>query len=126
MNSPMGRNDFTDEEKALIRKFKLMKNMIVYLQRIPLFGKFCFYGCYCFAKGPKELLIDAGNGKPMDNADNACRHHLVIFYIFTFSATFHMKVEICKCIFYHYITLLTIQLIFLFLAMPQLCQNRLQ
>merc|ERR1719238_904199 len=77
MNSPMGRNDFTEEEKALIRKFKLMKNMIVYLQRIPLFGKFCFYGCYCFAKGPKELLIDAGNGKPMDGADNACRHHLV-------------------------------------------------
>jgi hypothetical protein len=76
MNSPMGRNDFTEEEKALIRKFKLMKNMIVYLQRIPLFGKFCFYGCYCFAKGPKELLIDAGNGKPMDGADNACRHHL--------------------------------------------------
>jgi len=76
MNSPMGRNDFTEQEKALIRKFKLMKNMIVYLQRIPLFGKFCFYGCYCFAKGPKELLIDAGNGKPMDGADNACRHHL--------------------------------------------------
>merc|ERR1719337_795565 len=76
MNSPMGRNDFTEEEKALIRKFKLMKNMIVYLQRIPLFGKFCFYGCYCFAKGPKQLLIDVGNGKPMDGADNACRHHL--------------------------------------------------
>ena len=77
MESPMGRNDFTETEKALIRKFKLMKNMVVYLQRIPLFGKFCFYGCYCFAKGPKELLVDAGNGKPMDGADNACRHHLV-------------------------------------------------
>lgn len=76
MESDVGRADFTDEEKRLIRKFKLMKNMIVYLQRIPLFGKFCFYGCYCFAKGPKELLIDAGNGKPMDGADNACRQHL--------------------------------------------------
>lgn len=76
MESDVGRNNFTEEEKKLIQKFKLMKNMIVYLQRIPLFGKFCFYGCYCFAKGPKELLIDAGNGKPMDGADNACRQHL--------------------------------------------------
>jgi hypothetical protein len=77
MESDVGRADFTEEEKNLIRKFKLMKNMIVYLQRIPLFGKFCFYGCYCFAKGPRELLVDAGNGKPMDGADNACRQHLV-------------------------------------------------
>ena len=28
----------------------------------------------------KQLLIDAGNGKPMDGADNACRHHLVSFF----------------------------------------------
>merc|ERR1719220_689636 len=40
----LGRSDFTPEEKKLIQKFKLMKNMIVYLQRIPLFGKFCFHG----------------------------------------------------------------------------------
>ena len=77
MNSPVGRSEFTEEEKQMIRKFKLMKNMIVYLQKVPLFGKFCFYGCYCFAKGPKNLLVDAGNGKPLDNADNACKHHLV-------------------------------------------------
>jgi hypothetical protein len=76
MNSVMGRSDFTEEEKQMIRKFKLMKNMIVYLQKVPLFGKFCFYGCYCFAKGPKNLLVDAGNGKPLDGADSACRSHL--------------------------------------------------
>jgi len=76
MNSAHGRSDFTEEEKAMIRKFKLMKNFIVYLQKVPLFGKFCFYGCYCFAKGPKNLLVDAGNGKPLDNADNSCKHHL--------------------------------------------------
>lgn len=75
MTSGIGRIDFTDEEKAYIKKFKLMKHMILYLQRIPLFGKFCFYGCYCFAKGPKKLLIDAGNAKPMDQADNGCRKH---------------------------------------------------
>lgn len=76
MESPMGRSDFTEEEKSMIRKFKLMKNMIVYLQKVPLFGKYCFYGCYCFSKGPKNLLVDAGNGKPLDGPDNSCRHHL--------------------------------------------------
>ena len=49
--------------------------MIVYLQRIPLFGKFCFYGCYCFAQGPFRLLENAGNGQPVDKPDNACRAH---------------------------------------------------
>lgn len=49
--------------------------MIVYLQMIPIFGKFCFYGCYCFAKAPFNLKDNAGNGKPMDQADNACRKH---------------------------------------------------
>ena len=49
--------------------------MIVYLQKIPLFGKFCFYGCYCFAEGPFRLLENAGNGQPVDPADNACRKH---------------------------------------------------
>jgi len=42
---------------------------------IPIFGKFCFYGCYCFAKAPFNLKDSAGNGKPMDTADNACRKH---------------------------------------------------
>ena len=85
MESNVGRSDFTEEEQRLIRKFKLMKNMIIYLQQIPLFGKYCFYGCYCFSKGPKELLIDAGNGKPIDGVDNACRRHLVSILSLTFN-----------------------------------------
>ena len=66
VDSSLGRKEYSDEQKAMIRKFKLVKNMIVYLQRIPLFGKFCFYGCYCFASGPFKLLENAGNGQPMD------------------------------------------------------------
>ena len=58
--------------------FQLIKNMIVYLQQIKLFGKFCFYGCYCFAKGPRNLLVPGGNSAPMDGADSACKRHLVI------------------------------------------------
>ena len=66
VDSGLGRKEYSDDQKAMIRKFKLVKNMIVYLQRIPLFGKFCFYGCYCFAQGPFKLLENAGNGAPMD------------------------------------------------------------
>ena len=71
------RAPMTLKQRLEFRKFKMLKLMVMYLQQIPLFGKFCFYGCYCFAKGPKNLLVDAGNGKPLDNADNACKHHLV-------------------------------------------------
>jgi hypothetical protein len=49
--------------------------MIVYLQMLPIFGKFCFYGCYCFAAGPFKLLQNAGSGAPMDAPDSACRRH---------------------------------------------------
>jgi hypothetical protein len=75
MTSDVGRADFSEEEKSFIKKFKLMKHMILYLQQIPLFGKFCFYGCHCFSKGPMHLLEDAGNGAPLDAADTSCRSH---------------------------------------------------
>lgn len=75
VDSNLGRKEYSEEQKSMIRKFKLIKNMIVYLQKIPLFGKFCFYGCYCFAEGPFRLLENAGNGQPVDPADNACRKH---------------------------------------------------
>ena len=81
----------------MIRKFKLMKNMIVYLQKVPLFGKYCFYGCYCFSKGPKNLLVDAGNGKPLDGPDNSCRHHLVGFNNFwrNYDSCFYQNCHSC-------------------------------
>lgn len=75
MEHDMGRQEFTEDERKMIKKFKLMKHMILYIQSLPLFGKFCFYGCHCFSNGPKELLIGAGSGKPLDGADNACRSH---------------------------------------------------
>ena len=81
VDSSLGRKEYSDEQKAMIRKFKLVKNMIVYLQRIPLFGKFCFYGCYCFASGPFRLLENAGNGQPMDKVK------LQVFFVFSKSTT---------------------------------------
>jgi len=75
MQNDLTRSDFTEEERKMIKKFKVIKHMILYIQTLPLFGKFCFYGCHCFSKGPKHLLVDAGNGKPIDSADNACRSH---------------------------------------------------
>jgi hypothetical protein len=80
MESPLGRAEYSEQQKQHIRKFKLLKNMIVYLQQIPLFGKFCFYGCYCFAKGPFKLLEQAGSASPMDPADAVCKKHAKCHY----------------------------------------------
>ena len=46
------------------RKFKHVISLILYLQKIPLAGKFIYYGCYCFANAQFDL--DAGFGKPID------------------------------------------------------------
>ncbi|CBY20347.1 unnamed protein product [Oikopleura dioica] len=75
VTSEISRSSYTDDQKLNIKKFKLIKNMIVYLQMLPIFGKFCFYGCYCFAAGPFKLLQNAGSGAPMDAPDSACRRH---------------------------------------------------
>ena len=49
---------------AQARKFKHVISLILYLQKIPLAGKFIYYGCYCFANAQFDL--DAGFGKPVD------------------------------------------------------------
>ena len=43
----------------------------MYLQQIPLFGKFCFYGCYCFPNLGSDFTV--GKGKPVDDVDMKCR-----------------------------------------------------
>jgi len=54
------------------RKFKHVISLILYLQKIPLAGKFIYYGCYCFANAQFDL--DAGFGKPVDPIDRACKN----------------------------------------------------
>jgi hypothetical protein len=69
-------NNFTEKERKSINKFKIVQNMVIYLQEMQIFGQYIFYGCHCFSKGPKNLL-EAVNplAGPVDKADRACRSH---------------------------------------------------
>jgi len=52
---------------ASARKFFTVKQMIMYFQKTPLFGKFGYYGCWCFPDGPDDM--SAGYGEPVDDID---------------------------------------------------------
>lgn len=62
----------TDVDGGLIqlRKFRQLKTMILFLQENPVFGKYCYYGCWCFVDGSDNM--QSGYGKPRDNIDEAC------------------------------------------------------
>lgn len=57
---------------AQTRKFKHVASIILYLQQIPILGKYVFYGCYCFANAQYDL--DAGFGEPVDSIDRSCKN----------------------------------------------------
>ena len=59
------------ELMASTRKFKHVAGLIMFLQAVPILGKYVYYGCYCFADAQYEL--DAGHGKPQDPIDSACK-----------------------------------------------------
>lgn len=68
-------------EYRTVNSVKNLQNMILYLQDVPLFGKFFNYGCHCFPGGV-DGLYDARerrrpviHAKPVDQADNVCRNH---------------------------------------------------
>jgi len=67
----MLRSPMTLKERLEYRKFKMLKLMVMYLQSIPLFGKFCYYGCYCFPNVGQDFTV--GKGKPVDEVDKKCR-----------------------------------------------------
>ena len=56
---------------VILKKFFTVKHMIMYFQKTPLFGKFAFYGCWCFPDGPED--IDKGYGEPVDEIDRNCK-----------------------------------------------------
>ena len=56
---------------ATTRKFKHVAGLIMFMQAVPILGKYVYYGCYCFADAQYEL--DAGHGKPQDPIDSACK-----------------------------------------------------
>jgi len=58
-----------------LRRFKALKNMVLFMSHDPRFGKYCYYGCYCLA----ALLDSEGDlkpkqkGTPVDGVDLACK-----------------------------------------------------
>ena len=75
------RAPMTLKQRLEFRKFKMLKLMVMYLQQIPLFGKFCFYGCYCFPNLGSDFTV--GKGKPVDEGID-----LINFFCWNFLAGF--------------------------------------
>merc|ERR1712176_374053 len=55
------------------RKFRQLKLMVIFLQKEPGFGKFCYYGCYCLPEGAHDLS-GGGYGEPVDGVDRSCKN----------------------------------------------------
>ena len=53
------------------RKFKHVAGLVMFLQAVPILGKYVYYGCYCFSDA--QYKLDAGHGKPVDAIDSACK-----------------------------------------------------
>lgn len=56
---------------ATARKFFTVKQMIMFFQKTPMFGKFSYYGCWCFPDGAND--ISSGYGEPVDDIDKTCK-----------------------------------------------------
>ena len=46
----------TIDEFKTMNKIKMVKNLILYLQDVPRFGKFFNYGCHCFRNEGRDYL----------------------------------------------------------------------
>ena len=52
------------------KKFAQMKTVMLAYQKWQSFGKFDYYGCYCFTEG---MNLANGRGSPVDELDSACK-----------------------------------------------------
>ena len=74
------------EDKHFMMKFLQLKYSIIYLQvsfvkkrnsliytnqQRKVFGKYCFYGCWCLPHGAADIGV--GHGNPVDVVDQSCR-----------------------------------------------------
>jgi len=54
------------------RKFRHLKILVLWLQKQPRFGNYCYYGCYCLPEGSHDLG-GGGYGEPVDMIDRTCK-----------------------------------------------------
>jgi len=55
------------------RKFRHLKILVLWLQKQPRFGNYCYYGCYCLPEGAHHLG-GGGYGEPVDMVDRTCKN----------------------------------------------------
>jgi len=56
-----------------LNRFKNLKAMVMVLQpvQVTVFGRYCYYGCWCLPNGQHNLA--AGYGQPVDPIDEVCK-----------------------------------------------------
>lgn len=64
----------SDQDKSLktLQRFAELVDMIMYLQKVPFFGQYWYYGCWCAPEGFFNTAKQ-GYGKPVDAIDRSCR-----------------------------------------------------
>ena len=76
------------------RKFRQLKILVLWLQKQPRFGNYCYYGCYCLPEGAHDLS-GGGYGEPVDMIDryffNKFDNFLMKFLLFVSQKKVNMK-----------------------------------
>lgn len=54
------------------RKFRHLKILVLWLQKNPRFGNYCYYGCHCLPEGAHHLG-GQNYGEPVDMIDRTCK-----------------------------------------------------
>lgn len=62
-----------------IRRFKNLKAMVMTMQpvNVTVFGRYCYYGCWCLPNGQHNLA--AGFGQPVDPIDEVCKEFALCY-----------------------------------------------
>jgi len=62
-----------------IRRFKNLKAMVMTMQppHVTVFGRYCYYGCWCLPNGQHNLA--AGYGQPVDPIDEVCKEFALCY-----------------------------------------------
>merc|ERR1711881_49532 len=62
-----------------LRRFKNLKAMVMSLQpaSVTIFGRYCYYGCWCLPQGQHNLA--SGYGAPVDEVDAVCKEFALCY-----------------------------------------------
>lgn len=62
-----------------LRRFKNLKAMVMSMQpaEVTVFGRYCYYGCWCLPQGQHNLA--SGYGQPIDPVDAVCKEFALCY-----------------------------------------------